>query len=331
MTCYTGESLAEFLTDSGVACEFVKMDTAPQILTYYFNLLDLKDIYKLKKVLLLLETATDETITSHRAKCGFCLEFRRSERAGYNLESQGHIMEKLTPFSILFGKDTQNNNTVATLQDLPHLLIAGTTGSGKSVAVKSYITGLCCYNKSNDLGLVLIDLKQCELNIFERLPHLITDIVTTSERAERVLEWLVDEMERRYKIMSKKGIEKNNGEFQTLLCVVDELADLVMQNESCRMLLIKLLQKARAADIHVIVATQSPRAKVLDGLMLANLPSRLALTCANYRESMLILGHGGAEKLTGSGDAILKLNGTIEEKRIQVPYIDNETIKNYIL
>lgn len=134
----------------------------------------------------------------------------------------------------------------------------------------------------------------------------------------------------RYFTLNKHGREKNNGEFKKIIVIIDELADLVLQNKQIKELLIKLLQKSRAAGIHFIVATQSPRASVLTGLVLANLPSRLALTCASARESALILGHKGAEKLTGNGDGIFKTPQSTKEKRIQAPYITKKQIKKLL-
>lgn len=327
MKIYTGASLAEQLTFFGTPTEFVSIDIAPQLLTYHFNLLNFNCLSRLDKDLKKLEMITHAPITRTTSTIGhFALILPREER---------EVIETLclqndTPLSINFGKDTTSNILNAKLQDMPHLLVAGTTGSGKSVALNSYIADLICTNTPSKLGLVLIDLKRCEFNIFDRLPHLMCDIVNDSDTAENTLLWLVAEMERRYKIMAEQHADKNDGLFKPIVLVVDELADLILQNENCRTLLIKLLQKARACDIHVIVATQSPRAKYLDGLMLANLPSRVCLTCSNVRESMLVLGHKGGEQLTGKGDCIIKLNGSTTEYRVQTPFISKQEIEKLL-
>lgn len=327
MKIYTGASLAEQLTFFGTPTEFVSIDIAPQLLTYHFNLKNFNCLSRLDKDLKKLEMITHTPITRTTSTIGhFALILPREERTMVHVS----YMQKKEGGFLDFGLDTKNEQITANLQDLPHLLVAGTTGSGKSVALNSYIMDLCCANTPSKLGLVLIDLKRCEFNVFDRLPHLMCDIVNDSETAENTLLWLVAEMERRYEIMAEQHIDKNEGQFKTIVAVIDELADLILQNENCRTLLIKLLQKARACGIHVIVATQSPRAKYLDGLMLANLPSRVCLTCANVRESMLVLGHKGGEQLTGKGDCIIKLNGSTQEFRVQTPFISKQEIEKLL-
>ena len=322
MRYYTGESIADIMGQLGTPIDFLHLDFAPQLLTYHFNLKNFNCLSRLDKDLKKLEMIIHTPITRTTITTGhFAIILPREERQMVHVSYM-----KRQEHAINFGLDTKNQQVSAQLKDLPHLLVAGTTGSGKSVALNSYIVDLCCSNTPSNLGLILIDLKQCEFNIYNDLPHLMCDIVNDSDTAENTLLWLVDEMERRYKVMASNHTDTNNGLFKPIVLVVDELADLILQNENCRTLLIKLLQKARACDIHVIVATQSPRAKYLDGLMLANLPSRVCLTCSNVRESMLILGHKGGEQLTGKGDCIIKLNGSTQEFRVQTPFISKQEI-----
>lgn len=325
MTYYTGESIAEFLTLAGVGVNFVEMTKAPQLLKYHFNFKNISDHKKLKNALIMLQYESGETITeTTSSRAHFALIINRKEREIIHTLQQGETMRNAPPLSALIGKDTNGDTITARLADLPHLLIAGTTGSGKSSALNSLIISLACYNKPAELGFVMFDLKQTELTIFDELPHLETNTITEQEDAAPMLRALVREMNERYKQI-KNGA--NVDEFKTLVIIIDELCDLVINSPECREPLILLLQKARACKICVIVATQSPRAKVLDGLTLANLPSRIALTCASARESVLILGHKGAENLTGAGDAILKLNGDTQEKRIQCAYITKQQIR----
>lgn len=323
MQVYKGESIAETFTSWGCGCSFKSKTIAPQLVKYKFDLHNILDLQKAKKLAVNLSALIDETVTfSDKVKgASFEISISRNERELIETKHFGGVIRASAPFSIMFGVDTDGENVLQSLEKLPHLLIAGTTGSGKSVALNSYIMELCCYNSVDDLGMLLIDLKQTELSIFERLPHLIHNIVCEKEEAENVLAWMVKEMEQRYKTMKEAGIFNYSDKFKTICIVIDELSDLVLQSPKSKDYLVRILQKARACGIFVICATQSPRAKVLDGLMLANLPSRIALTCANMRESMLVLGHKGAEQLQGNGDAIIKLNGTTEEKRIQIPFI----------
>jgi len=329
MTIYDGNSIAKLLSSWNCPCFFKQYTISQQSVRYAFDLKSPLDIIKAKKLVKPLEVATglsasfcDKTTNGH-----FAIELERvGERKILELKRLGSVMKSLPPFSLLLGNDTENQPVAICLEDMPHLLVAGTTGSGKSVALNTFILELCCYNQQG-VGVVLIDLKRNEFCKFEGLPQLLTDVVYDSETAESVLEWLVYEMEQRYIILQQTGTLKD---YKKVFVVIDELTDLVMQNPKCKELLVKLLQKSRACGMHIVVATQSPRAKVLDGLMLANLPTRIALTCSNVRESMLILGHKGAENLAGKGDAIVKLPNSVHERHIQIPYISNEDISKII-
>lgn len=329
MQIITGECIAKQLNECGIDCIFNNFQISPQIISYYFKL---KDPQKITKALKLGEVLTNWS--GQKMECAnkdgfFIVTTPTPERQTINITKFKHL-KKAEHYSIILGVDETGTPQARTIDELTHLLIAGTTGSGKSVCLNSIIIGLCCYNKPQDLGVILIDPKQVEFNIYNKLPHLITPVITETEQASNILEQLHEEMERRYFILNSLGKEKNGGEFKKIIVVIDELADLILSNKNIKDLLIKLLQKARAAGIHFIVATQSPRATILNGLLLANLPSRLALTCASTRESLLILGHKGAEKLTGKGDAILKTPQSIEEIRLQIPLITKQQIKKLI-
>lgn len=327
MTHYTGESVAEFITTAGAPCQFVKLTIAPQLITYHFKLNHLQDHKNIKNIINLLNLETHQQATTGASDCAhFSVIMPRAEREVVETVRQGAAMKNAPKYSILFGINTNNEPIISQLERLPHLLIAGTTGSGKSCALASYIIELCAYNRPQDLGVVLIDLKRHEFQKFKDLPHLMADVITDALTAEATLYAIWREMEERYKEI-ENGTNTNP---RPLVVVVDELADLVLQNPNTKKILIQLLQKSRAANIHFILATQSPRASVLDGLLLANIPTRLALTCANARESVLILGHKGAEQLTGAGDAIIKLNGDPIAHRLQVPYINAEQINKII-
>ena len=331
MKIYTGESIAEQITAFGIPCNFIEYTTAPQIITYYFNLKNILHLQKIKKITDNLTALTGLKVDYKPTnKAHFSLEIQRETRQNLNITAYAETMKKANPYSIIIGTDTEGKNNTATLDDLTHLLIAGTTGSGKSVCLNNIIISLLCYNKPQNLGLILIDIKQVEFNTYKNAPHLISPICTDTATAKAVLLALVDEMEKRYTILKELGKEKNNGEFKKIAVIIDELSDLILTDETLKTPIIRLLQKARACGIHLIIATQSPRAKILDGVMLANLPTRIALTCANVRESMLILGHKGAEQLTGKGDALYKTQSTTNEKRVQIPYISKEQIKKLL-
>lgn len=331
MKYITGESLCDFLTASGFACHFRHLTVAPQLVRYSLDLDFFGDLPKIRRYMdsLTAWAGTKATFCTS-TDSHFAIELQRDERRLVHLDEFADDLASATPYSVALGVESHGNKVVASLDDLTHLLVAGTTGSGKSVALNSIITSLCCYNDASNLGLVLIDPKRTEFTQFARLPHLLTPIVTEFDTAIQALSALVEKMELRYKKMASLGLKKADNHFKKIVVVIDELADLVLQDERARDLLIRLLQKSRACGFHFIVATQSPRASILSGLLLANLPSRLVLTCASARESVLALGCGGAEKLSGKGDAYIKLQSEVEHKRLQVPYINDNELQDII-
>lgn len=333
MEIYTGESLAEQLTDWGVPCEFLTKQIAPQLVKYYFNLLQIGKLQKLKKMTeeLALATDTEIKLKINEGKQGdFSLELLRDDCDLVKIGEFANILSSAEPYTIALGIDENGEKRTATLDDVTHILVSGTTGSGKSVMLHDIIMSLCCYNQTKDFGLVLVDAKQVEFNCYARLPHLMCPIIDDVETAKGIFLALVQEMNKRYAQMKKLGIEKNCGQFKKILVVVDELADLVMADEEIKKPLIQLLQKARACGIHLCLGTQSVRTKVLDGLMLANLPTRICLTCSSFRESVLALGNSGAEKLLGKGDCLVKLPKEIKPFRIQTPFISQNQIRQLI-
>lgn len=327
---FTGESIANTLTGWGYPCQFVDYTIAPQVVRYNFNLLNILQLPKIKRLCETLSALAktkvdyDTSTTSH-----FALLFTRKERGLIELDNFASALSTAKPYTLAIGRSTNGTNILADLDNLTHILVAGTTNAGKSVLLNDLIISLCWYNKPKDLKMILIDAKKVEFSKYNYLPHLFTNVITEIPQVKRALNGLLKEMEHRYKILAKHHKEKNTGEFPKIVCVIDELSDIVLQDAEIKPLLVRLLQKARASGIHFIVATQSPRAKILDGVMLANLPTRIALTCANVRESTLILGHKGAEKLNFMGDAIIN-SPTIPEQRFQAPYISTNRIKEIL-
>lgn len=330
MEIYSGEGLAQQISAWGIPCSFCDLKLAPQLVKYNFTMKNLLQLSKVKKLADTLTALCGIPTQIETAQGGFCIIQPLPERQNLNLCAFMNDLLTSAKYSLVLGQDTDGNKILQTLDDLTHLLVAGTTGGGKSVALNDMILSLIIQNKPEELALVLIDMKQVEFTPYSHIPHLLTDIVSTPERAEIVLKWLIEEMERRYTAMQELGINKNTGQFKKIVVFIDELSDLVLTNENIRPLLIKLLQKSRACGIHFIVATQSPRAKILDGALLSNLPSRMALTCANMRESIIILDKKGAEELTYKGDCILR-TPTIHNIRIQIPFVSEKQIKECVL
>lgn len=241
------------------------------------------------------------------------------------------------PLGFTIGKDISGTPIVADLVKLPHLLVAGQTGSGKSVMINSILTSLLYRNSPSDLKLILVDPKQVELKPYDEIPHLLTPVITEPEKCISALKWTVAEMERRYKALAevhkRNIVEYNNLKKEEgmpyIVLVIDELADLMMMAaRDVEALVVRIAQKARAVGIHLILATQRPSVDVITGLIKANIPARIAFTVASQVDSRTIIDQMGAEKLLGAGDMLLLTADMPKPKRVQAPFIgDDETHK----
>lgn len=260
------------------------------------------------------------------------------------------------PLSFAIGKDISGEAVVGELNKMPHLLIAGQTGSGKSVMINTLLTSLLYRNSPSEMKLILVDPKQVEMAPYEDIPHLLTPIITEPEKTISALKWAVNEMERRYKLLagekirdiktynqkiqagSKKiAVEDEDGNEQRvddgampyIVIVIDELADLMMvASRDVEALIVRLAQKARAVGIHLVLATQRPSVDVITGLIKANVPARIAFTVASQIDSRTILDQAGAEKLLGQGDMLMLTPAMSKPKRIQGAWVmDEEVIK----
>ena len=242
------------------------------------------------------------------------------------------------------GKDISGNNIVADLKDMPHLLIAGATGSGKSVCINSIITSFLYKARPSELKLIMIDPKVVELGNYNGIPHMLTPVVTDPRKASRALAIAVEEMDKRYELFAENNVKdlssynelmRVDGRYADckpqIVIIIDELADLMMaspsevENSICR-----LAQKARAAGMHLIVATQRPSVDVVTGLIKANIPSRIAFSVASQFDSRTILDMAGAEKLLGKGDMLFSPVGSTKPYRVQGPYISEKEIDKII-
>ncbi|MDE2504684.1 MAG: DNA translocase FtsK 4TM domain-containing protein, partial [Burkholderiales bacterium] len=257
------------------------------------------------------------------------------------------------------GKDIVGKPVVADLAKMPHCLVAGTTGSGKSVGINAMILSLLYKAEARDVRLILIDPKMLEMSVYEGIPHLLAPVVTDMKQAANALNWCVGEMERRYKLMSKLGVRNLAGynkkideaaergarlpnpfsltpqapepleRLPHVVVVIDELADLMMVvGKKIEELIARLAQKARAAGIHVILATQRPSVDVITGMIKANFPTRIAFRVAQRVDSRTILDAQGAEYLLGKGDMLVSLNGGNGLKRIQCPFVSEDEVQH---
>ena len=257
------------------------------------------------------------------------------------LESELFTTSK-SPLTIAMGKDIVGNPFVTDLKKLPHLLIAGTTGSGKSVGINAMILSLLYRNDPDNLKLMLIDPKMLEFSIYNDIPHLITPVITDATKAIAALANMVGEMERRYKMMAEnrtKNIDNYNEKARKkgldtmpfIVVIIDELADLMMNGgKDVEYSIARLAQMARASGIHLIVATQRPSVDVVTGLIKANLPSRLSYRVGQRIDSKVILDALGADSLLGKGDALFTPPGTNGLVRIHAPWNSEDEIEEIV-
>lgn len=255
------------------------------------------------------------------------------------LESE--IFQKAkSPLTLALGKDIVGHPFVTDLAKLPHLLIAGTTGSGKSVGINAMILSLLYRNSPDELKFVMIDPKMLEFSIYNDIPHLLTPVITESKKAITALNAMVKEMERRYKLMAKmrvKNIESFNKKVSKeerlpyIVIIIDELADLMMTSgKDVEYAIARLAQMARASGIHLIVATQRPSVDVVTGLIKANLPSRISFKVGQKVDSKVILDQFGAESLLGRGDMLFTPPGITGLLRLHAPFTSEEEIEKVV-
>ena len=245
---------------------------------------------------------------------------------------------------LTLGKDVEGNILLSGIEDMPHLLIAGATGSGKSVCINSIITSIIYKSSPKDVKLMLIDPKVVELSVYNGIPHLLIDVVTNPKKAAFALNWAVDEMEKRYELFAENHVRDLKGfnikmteqgredeKLPKILIIVDELADLMMvASKEIEEYIARLAQKARAAGMHLILATQRPSVDVITGTIKANIPSRIAFAVASSVDSRTILDMGGAEKLLGKGDMLFYPSKYPKPKRIQGAFISDAEVERVV-
>ena len=243
-----------------------------------------------------------------------------------------------SPLTVWLGKDVAGRAIGADLTKMPHLLVAGTTGAGKSGCVNAMLSSILLRATPHEVRMVLVDPKQVELNHYDSIPHLLTPVITSPRKAATALQNLVREMEQRYSYMSLartrtltdlNAVRVRRGEapLPYVLCVIDELADLMMVAPAdVEDSIIRIAQKARAVGIHMVLATQSPRVDVITGMIKANVPSRIAFAVSSQTDSRVILDQNGAETLLGAGDMLFSPVGTSRLQRIQGAFVDESEI-----
>ena len=245
--------------------------------------------------------------------------------------------------SVALGKDVAGNMAIADIAKMPHALIAGATGSGKSVCINTIITSIIYKAKPSEVKFVMVDPKVVELSVYNGIPHLLIPVVTDPKKAAGALAWAVQEMDNRYNVFAEKGVrdlkgynalaekEEGMGKLPQIVIIIDELADLMMvaakevEDSICR-----LAQKARAAGMHLIIATQRPSVDVITGIIKANIPSRIAFAVSSQVDSRTILDQIGAEKLLGKGDMLFYPSGSPKPSRVQGAFVSDEEVEKIV-
>jgi len=340
----TSASLVEALGHFGVQAKVIGTVAGPHITRYELRLAPgtkVAKVAQLKDDLAYALAATDIRILAPiPGKQAVGVEVPNAKRRIVRL---GDVFQEppadWSPLTVWLGKDVAGKAIGADLAKMPHLLVAGTTGAGKSGAINAMLSSVLLRATPHEVRLVLVDPKQVELNHYESIPHLLTPVITSPKMAANALQNLVKEMEHRYGVMSlartRSLIELNRSRAKRgeaplpyILCVIDELADLMMVAPAdVEDSIIRLAQKARAVGIHLVLATQSPRVDVITGMIKANVPSRIAFAVSSQTDSRVILDQNGAESLLGQGDMLFSPVGSSRLQRIQGAYIDEAQIE----
>ena len=339
----TARALVEALGHFGIEAKVVGQVAGPHITRYEIRLapgIKMSKVANLKDDLAYALAATDIRILAPiPGKTAVGVEVPNARRRIVHL---GDVYQEppadWSPLTVWLGKDIGGRAIGADLAKMPHLLVAGTTGAGKSACVNAMLSSILLRATPHEVRLVLVDPKQVELNHYESIPHLLTPVITSPRMAANALQNLVKEMEQRYGVMSlartrslpelnKVRARRGEQALPYILCVIDELADLMMVAPAdVEDSIIRLAQKARAVGIHLVLATQSPRVDVITGMIKANVPSRIAFAVSSQIDSRVILDQSGAESLLGQGDMLFSAVGTNKLQRIQGAYIDEEQI-----
>jgi DNA segregation ATPase FtsK/SpoIIIE, S-DNA-T family len=365
---YTSRLIEKKLSDFGVTVKVMAAYPGPVITRYEIEpavgVKGAQIVNLIKDLARALSVVSIRVVETIPGKTSMGLELPNPKRQIVRLSEilSSEVYQNMhSPLTLALGKDIGGHPVVADLAKMPHLLVAGTTGSGKSVAINAMILSLVYKSEPRDVRLIMIDPKMLELSVYEGIPHLLAPVVTDMKQAAAALNWCISEMERRYKLMSWVGVRNLSG-FNTkiaeaerkgnkledpltlntdnpthltrlpnIVVVIDELADLMMVvGKKVEELIARLAQKARASGIHLLLATQRPSVDVITGLIKANIPTRVAFQVSSKIDSRTILDQMGAESLLGQGDMLYLPPGTGYPQRVHGAFVDDHEVHKVV-
>jgi S-DNA-T family DNA segregation ATPase FtsK/SpoIIIE len=340
----TSRRLTRALADLGVEAQVVRAVVGPRVTRYELRLgsgVKVGKVRNLQQDIAYALAATEVRILAPipgKSAVGVEVPNTRPARVTLGDVFQEYPEGNDWTLPVGLGKDISGRAVFFDLADMPHLLVAGTTGSGKSVMLNSLLTSLLLTTDPRQVKMVLVDPKRVELTHFGRIPHLITPVVTDVKKAANALTWAVSEMERRYEVLEEMGarsLEGYNARSETnmpyVVIVIDELADLMMAAAAkVEDSVIRIAQKARAVGLHLVVATQRPSVDVITGMIKANVPSRIAFAVSSQVDSRVILDSPGAESLLGMGDMLFKSVSAVRPSRVQGAFISEEEVERVV-
>lgn len=344
-----GEKLIETLNNFNIPCNITQINKGPTITRYEIQPAPGIKVSRItglsNDIALALATSEIRMEAPIPGKAAIGIEVPNKNKTSVYLRSlieskEYKAVASNIPFAL--GKDIAGKNIIASIDKMPHLLIAGATGSGKSVCINSLIMSILFKAKPDEVKLILVDPKVVELSVYNGLPHLLIPVVTDPRKAANALNWAVSEMTNRYKVFAansvrdihtynEKMLRENGEKMPQIVIVIDELADLMMvASTEVEEYITRIAQLARACGIHLVIATQRPSVDVITGVIKANIPSRIAFAVSSHIDSRTILDTGGAEKLLGKGDMLYHPMGLPKPVRIQGTFISDDEIKRVV-
>ncbi len=364
MVEHKAHALEELLDEFGIEAEVVNAEPGPAITMYELQLapgVKVNQISTLANdIARALGSGTVRVVAPLAGKNTIGIEVPNTQREIVRIRDlilKGGSKISKMQIPLFLGKGSSGDALVSDLGQMPHLLIAGTTGSGKSVCINSIITSILMTRRPDEVKLILIDPKMVEMAAFESIPHLMCPTVTEMRRAEQILEWAMEKMDERYELLAEAKvrniasynkltpeelIERFNPSTQEeeaqipkmlphIVVIIDELADLMMTSaKEVESFIVRIAQKSRAVGIHLVLATQRPQATVVTGLIKANMPARIAFRVAARMDSRIILDQNGAEALLGQGDMLFLIPGTSDLIRAQGAYLEDDELRNIV-